>query len=218
MFEASSIINSIEPALPGLLALFDFADFKRRNDHLGYLKGNEDIEKFESVLMALANDISYFKRVAGDKWIVLSKDAEIFKTIIEAFKLEQRVVVGWECNGVLNSEHKHITVTLNSLLHRAVRCLYVEIVDATLITEVIEALLAEVWAQAVNVPVLLRGRQSQARQTWQCIEYPNKAQTCLFCDGRNFAYLDDGTIGPLSMDCRCKDCGAELRFGEVFKA
>ncbi len=59
--------------LPGLLVLYDIADAKRRNCHLGCEAVDHDIAEMEQLVRISVGPSGLAKRVAGDKCLALYK-------------------------------------------------------------------------------------------------------------------------------------------------
>ena len=57
--------------LPGLLVLFDLADAKRRNCHLGHAIVDKDIEEFDRLLRSSIGNSGVAKRVRGASWLAI---------------------------------------------------------------------------------------------------------------------------------------------------
>lgn len=214
-----NFLKIVSSKLPGCLAVFDFADFKRRNCHLGYLAGDKDIEEFESVLNSILSGTDPRLRIAGDKWAVFTSENNLGKinTIIDSFVRSEQVKVGWICKGSLNGRTQQNTTTITSTLSRSVRCAYLRVVHPESLAADIEKLTDYTGGCEVNVPQPFSTETTDQPNRWTCITYPSDKRACIFCGHDQFEYLGD-PFGPiLSMECTCKRCGAHLEFQEIFE-
>ncbi len=207
----------IESNSPGLLAVADFADFKRRNAHLGYQVGDQDIIDFESILGALLTSEDDFLRTAGDKWAIFIKgnNTERLNSVIERFHKKDKVLVGWQGFADFNDQKLTSKTTIEAFIYRAVRCAYLLISNKSNVDEEYEKLLDVVGYCDVNelseIPVSL------SRTRWNCIDYPKEKQVCLNCGNNSFEYQGDGCGLLLEMDVKCKKCGALNSYREIFE-
>lgn len=66
---ADRVSGVLGPHLPGLTALIDIADAKRRNLYLGHRRVDDDIQKLDELAAELAAPDGAACRVSGDQWL-----------------------------------------------------------------------------------------------------------------------------------------------------
>lgn len=215
----NKFLEIVSSKIPGCLAVFDFADFKRRNCHLGHLAGDKDIEEFESILNKVLSEGDPWLRIAGDKWAVFTSENSLDKMnfIIRSYHRSEKVRVGWSCKASLGKETQQSETTVISTLSRALRCAYLPIISQVSLDEDFRKLTNYVGTSKVNTAQLYSSEDTDEPNKWTCITYPSNKQNCVFCENDQFEYLGDA-FGPiLSMEGVCKQCGAHLEYHEIFE-
>jgi hypothetical protein len=209
--------NTITTMLPGYLAVFNFADTKRRNCHLGHIKVDEDIEEFTELLSLAVGTTGYSMRIAGAKWLgfFATHSVESIQELLKDFYREQKILTGWKSLGCKDKVQKSERVTTKAKIARAMLCVcsYLESIEDFEAT--LEQLLNNDYGLPVSIPHSLEQITSRARNQWQCVSgYPSESPVCPFCRGDSFNWLDgDGSI--YSGYGFCKTCGAEVEFSDV---
>jgi GGDEF domain-containing protein len=188
-----NFIKSASPRLPGYLAVFDFADFKRRNCHLGHLVGDKDIEEFESILNAHLSENDAWLRTGGDKWAVFTLEncLEKLNPIIRSFSRSQRVKVGWICKASLDGKTQQRETVITTTLSRAVRCAYTQVANPESLVADLGRLADYIWSCEINSPQLVGPVTRDKPNGWNCITYPTDERTCIFCGNEKFEYLGE---------------------------
>lgn len=206
--------NEIITMLPGDLAMFNFADMKRRNDRLGHHKVDEEIEEFAQLLARSVKNTGYGMRIAGDKWLGLfaPNSLDAMQKLLNDFKREQKILIGWESLGCKDGIQKSQQVTVEAKIIRAMYCVYSYIETVENLELKVEELLDNCYGLPVNIPYQLADVIGSERNRWQCVSnYPSKLPVCPFCESNSFNWLDgDSTIYYAYGFCNV--CGAEVTF------
>src|SRR5712692_904107 len=106
--------------LPGLFALFDIADSKRRNFHLGHRVVDREIDELDRQIRTSVGASGLAKRVGGDEWLALYKteSVEPVAALLRAYHKEEEFLVGWKCTGERDGQIKVAERTVPSKLVR----------------------------------------------------------------------------------------------------
>jgi GGDEF domain-containing protein len=214
-----NFLEIVSSNLPGCLIVFDFADFKRRNSHLGQSASDKDIKDFESILNRTLSKSDPWVRIAGDKWAVFTSENSIgkIKTIIRSFARSDKVRVGWICKATLNGKLMQNETNVITDLIRAIRCAYMQIPHHQSLDQDLEMLMAYVGKSQINIPQEYNTKPVEDQQRWCCITYPQDKQVCVFCGNEDLEHIGDA-FGPiLSSESICKRCNAHLEIQEVFE-
>jgi hypothetical protein len=211
------IKTEIAPRLRGYLAVFNFADTKRRNDHLGHDKIDQDIQNFTELLEKVIGANGYSQRIGGARWLgffgIASCDA--IATLLDAFYQEEAFLYGWKSSGVREGIKKGTAMTVETKIIRAMRCVYTQIETLGDFDVLVGQLLENDYGLPVSIPHQLQDICAQPMQRWQCVlEYPQSPH-CPFCESTKFNWLDgDASIyGGYGI---CQTCGAEVEISAVF--
>jgi GGDEF domain-containing protein len=207
--------EAITPLLPGCLALFDLADTKRRNLHLGYNKVDQDIAWFEILLNQCIETTGIAKRIGGDKWIAFTVGSSPnYRALLQHYPQEEHVTIGVICRATsIRGDSIVVRKQIQATIFRAFRCLYTWLEDKANFDATLEILNTWLWQCSVNEVTVydeatLMNRPQGPR--WQCLsEEVMLDKECPFCKGRGFDWYDGAT------DCatgRCEKCGASCDF------
>jgi GGDEF domain-containing protein len=204
--------HEIATYLPGLLVLFDMADSKRRNGHLGHQVVDGDIEELDQRVGTSVAPLGLAKRVRGDKWLVLYKtdSLEPVAELLRAYRKEQKFLVGWTCSGEKNGESKMVERTASSTIVRSLRCVYCFVAVSDDSAALIEKLLQHGHRAPPDIPCALSDAANMERTGWSCVSsYPAEMPFCPFCEKTEFEWIDgDGNV--YSGSGTCKFCGASI--------
>lgn len=214
-----SFLNLLPESTGGVIAIFNIADFKRRNSFLGHEHGDKDIAEFDAILSnnILLNEIGM--RVGGDIWAVfLSKDPlTVITEIIGKYYQTIPVLAGWQCLAISTSgkelESKSIKPTR---LERALRCVYLTINSKNDAIGYLDSLYNVSHLSQVNKPLNFAEVNEQdlnLREEWQCLQHDVEKYSCPFCQSSEFN-INEGGWGVFSGDGSCKICGAKVSFKE----
>ncbi len=202
------------PLVPGYVALFDIADFKCRNSHLGHTLGDRDIAAFEGLAQAMLGGGGAWRRVGGGRWcaIVATAQLSILGDIARAYAQETPHRAGWDCwargqDGTKRHGGEHGRV----IVRRALRCGYLTLDDAYDLGARLETLDATVWRLPVNAACTVEGQAWPVPTTrWTCVDGPVPRDLyCPLCRGTEFTWTGGAD------DCAegwCLRCGADLDF------
>src|SRR5260370_40239692 len=153
---ASSTSARYEAALllPSFFYCFNIADFKRRNSHLGHLVGDADIAEFEGLIATTARADGTAQRVSGDRWLMLSRSNvnDRIQAALDHYQLAQQFVSGWRIRASRAGQKRVAEAWIETVIRRAVRCLYTEVANEAELAPAIAALEKNDWALPVNRP------------------------------------------------------------------
>jgi GGDEF domain-containing protein len=203
--------------LPSFLYSFNIADFKRRNSHLGHLVGDADIAEFEGLIATTAQADGTAHRVSGDRWLMLSRSNanDRIQAVLDHYQLEQQFVSGWRIRAGRAGQKRVAEARIETVIRRAVRCLYTEVANEAALAPAIAALEKNDWALPVNRPQPLSAVPATPRQRWRCVDqYPEQDPACPFCGSQQFRW-EDGDHCVYSGDGTCNGCGAEISIHDV---
>lgn len=211
--------NGVSAYLPGLLVLFDLADTKRRNCHLGHNVVANDIEEFDRLAHTSVGSSGLVRRVDGNAWLALYKlepqSLQSLNALLSAYHKEQEMQVGWRSTGEKDSVQKVVERTVPTTIIRAARCLYSAVTDPQEINGLIDELFEQCGGFAPTIPMQLSDIINGERTGWNCVTcYPAEMPFCPFCEQHEFDWDDgDGTI--YSGSGVCKNCGAHIRIDGI---
>jgi GGDEF domain-containing protein len=198
--------------LPGFLYCFNIADLKSRNDHLGHLVGDKDIQELEHLLSELASDTGIVERIDGQRWLMVSRrnENERVQALLDRYKRTERFSAGWRVDATRNGTKKVGRHTMPTEMRRAVRCLYDEVKSPAELTAAMTAIDDNDYSLSVNCPLHLSALPTLPRERWCCVAaYPDQTPACPFCQGRDFEW-EGGDMSYYSGEGRCRGCGAEI--------
>jgi len=198
--------------LPGMLVLFDLADAKRRNNHLGHLVVDDDIAEFDRLIQTSVGASGLAKRVAGDKWLAIYQvgSLESVKALLIAYYRDQECLIGWRAAGQKEGVTKVVERTVRARIIRALRCLYSVATYSPDVNGLIEQLFEHNYSLPPNTPLSLSEAINTKKKPWACVTaYPSENPFCPFCEGRDFDW-DDGDDSVYSGSGTCQNCGAEV--------
>ncbi|MCC6948827.1 MAG: diguanylate cyclase [Bradyrhizobiaceae bacterium] len=202
--------------LPGVLYSFNIADLKRRNSHLGHLRGDEDVKAFDAALRASSPKDAVVGRIDGARWLMLCPRSEndLVQALLERYHRSEPLTVGWRIDARRDAVRKTASAQIDSAISRSVRCLYVDVRNAEALGPAILALCDNDYGLPVGRPLYLPDVARLARQPWRCVSrYPDHDPACPFCGGTRFEWTDgDGAV--YSGDGVCQDCGAEVSISQ----
>src|SRR5882724_6774310 len=109
--------------LPGLLVLFDIADAKRRNCHLGHLTVDKDIDEMNELVRISVGPNGLARRVGGDEWLAIYKTDSLkpVTTLLGKYHREQEFRVGWRSTGEKYGSVKAAERIVSSKIIRSLR-------------------------------------------------------------------------------------------------
>lgn len=200
--------------LPGYLAIFNFADAKRRNIHLGFQKVDEEIAEFSRLLDRAVGNTGYSMRVEGSKWLgfFATNPLESMQKLLHEFYQEQKILVGWKSIGRKDGIQKSQVVTIDAKIYRAMHCVYTYIERIEDFEFIVEEFRNNDYGLPVNIPHKLEDIIGSPRSRWQCVsQYPSESPNCPFCQGNSFDW-QDGDDSVYGGDGFCNTCGAEVSF------
>ncbi|MGP0089121.1 MAG: diguanylate cyclase domain-containing protein [Xanthobacteraceae bacterium] len=198
--------------LPGFLYCFNIADLKSWNNHLGIRVGDQNIQELERLLHELASNSAIVERIAGQRWLMVSRrnENDRVQALLDRYKRTERVSVGWRVDAALNGTKKVGRHTMPTELTRAVRCLYAEVKSSAELTAAMTAIEENDYDLPVNRPVPLSAIPTLPREKWCSVAaYPEQKPACPFCQGRDFKW-EGGDMSYYSGEGRCRGCGAEI--------
>src|SRR6266403_2578125 len=175
--------------LPGLLALFDIADAKRRNFHLGHRVVDRDIDELDRQVRSSVGASGLAKRVGGDEWLALykSESVEPVAALLDTYYKEQEFLVGWKSTGEKDGQIKVAQRTVPSRLVRSLRCIYAFTNSSQDTSGLIDSLLEHHYGLPPNTPHALSGLATMKKSSWHCVSaYPPESPYCPFCESSDF--------------------------------
>lgn len=206
--------ETIGSKLPGVVAVLNLADFKRRNNHLGWKVGDDDIEELERLLSETLTDKCFYRRFAGDGWIVFLPEDSIYfvEKVIAALQQTQEISLGWQCIAVKNGETRTEVEKTRTLIHRAVRCVWSNVSNLNDIPRTVDELTQKVGLGEINKLNHIDELIYDGAPRWKCVDrYPDKIMYCPFCKGVNFRW-EDGDMSVYGSSGECSGCGAGVDF------
>ena len=206
-------LTEINYASQGSVAYANLADFKRRNQYLGYQGGDLEISQFEVIVKSILDNINgKFKRVEGDGWLIYLPDSEsisCLQEIIDRFEqFDKAVDVGWTGKAKTNDGIiKEIKESRKEILKRGVRIGYRNLPVKNLSQAVVELMenlyKAEPIHQLHEWSVL---NKESASTKWKCINLTAPAFYCPNCGSAKFNWKSgfDNSAEGLCQHCHCE--------------
>lgn len=198
---------------PGVLVLFDIADAKRLNCHVGHEDVDQAIKDFSKAIESAAKKSGGLaKRIEGDKWMALLKaDAsEHIERLLSSFYKDQKVEIGWRMKGIKDGELKTQERKELTTLTWAMRCMYTKLHKSKDVENSIDELLDQNWGVEPNVAVELLSVEAVRRGQWSCVgKYPEQQPFCPHCGGVDFDW-EEGGFGVYDGCGTCNTCGASI--------
>jgi len=208
--------------LPGLLVLYDLADAKRRNCHLGHQAVDCDIDELNQLVRTSVGPSGLAKRVAGDKWLALYKTDSLVPVaaLLSSYHKEQEFLVGWKCTGEKDGHNKVMERTVCSTIVRCLRCIYFFTTASQEPVALIEKLLEHNYRVPPGIPCILSDAARMKTTGWSCVSsYPSEAPFCPFCERSDFEWIDgDGSVYSGSGTCRVCRASITIQGVERFSA
>lgn len=198
--------------LPGLLVLYDIANAKRINDHLGFRVVDRDIEEMNQLVAASVGPSGLAKRVKDVKWLALYKTDSLapVAALLSSYHKEQAFLVGWRCTGDRDGINKVAERTVRSTIVRSLRCIYSFTTASQEPVTLIEQMFAHIYRVSPGRPHSLSDAPNADTTGWQCVSsYPNEMPFCPFCERSDFEW-EDGDGSYYSGSGTCKTCGAAI--------
>ena len=217
--------NEILAALPqsgsGIVAQFDLADAKRRNNYLGFEAVDRDIEELTTMLASHPFLASH--RIAGDKWAALlpSQNTEPLFQLVKRFERRQPVVVGWTATASRRFwfDNKGRCVK-TSILYRNLRCVFSLISVGDEFAEVWQRIYDRLPYARVGEPVEINDDSGfivdyDVIPRWKCIDDDVARMACPKCASVDFNWYDgdSSVFGGCGI---CQKCGADVEFRNSF--
>jgi len=196
--------------VPGLLVLFDLAETKRRNCHLGHIVVDKDIDEFGRLIQSSVGASGLANRVRGASWLAMYRleSLQAISELLVSFHRQQEMIVGWRSTGERNGATKVTEKTVPATIIRAARCLYSAVITPKSLNVLIEKLFEECYGFSPDMPIELGKVVNVERSGWCCVSsYPSETPFCPFCERSDFEW-DDGDTSVYSGTGTCKNCGA----------
>ena len=209
--------DAITAILPGYIAIFNFADTKRRNCHLGYSIVDGEIEEFTQLLCQAVGQNGYALRVGGARWLgfFAANSFDAINQLLKDFYQEQEILTGWKSLGYKDGVQKSQCVTVEAIIYRSMLCIYSPLENIGDFETTIEQLLDNDYGLRVNIAHNLKQVMGRTRSRWHCVSrYPKENPVCPFCQGNSFEWLDGDTSIYYGYGF-CKTCQAEVTFSDV---
>lgn len=198
--------------LPGLLAVFDMADAKRRNCHLGHLVVDRDIQEFDQMLQASVAGRGVARRVRGTSWLAIypQVSAKFLDELLLNFHSQNEMQIGWRVEGRKDGVEKAVERTIQSTISRALRCVYANATSKEELEHLSDELLEQCYGLPLNSAIKLEELANYERRFWTCVSnYPAEKPFCPFCESSEFD-LEDGDGSVYSGSGTCKNCRCDM--------
>ena len=214
-----AFVREASERLPGVLYSFNIADFKRRNVHLGYTLGDEDVAELNRLLADAGTKGAFGARTHGDRWFMLAPpdDRRTAWSILERFTRSEPFLVGWEARATKDGVERTRRETVPALMMRVLRCLYAPVTTREELDAAVAGICKNDYSLPVVRPIALSEIPDFERRPWRCVSrYPETRPSCPFCGAREIDSLegDDAIYGD---EGTCKGCGARIVVREVSK-
>lgn len=222
-----AILNAFREAMSevggGILAHFDLADTRRRNDYLGFSVVDHDINELTAMLENYGPPIKISARTSGDKWaaLLVGTDASLLTDLLARYKRQQPVIVGWQALARKRFRwSRKRDSTRNATLSRCLRCVYASINSTDeLLTkwQLIDEKIRNAQVDcATDISTGFFQTDCADNPRWRCIEDKVEPQSCPFCGKTTFDWCDGDTtvFGAFG---NCRGCGAEVEFKDFFQ-
>jgi len=201
-------IQEIRAYLPGYLVAFNGASFQVRNDYLGHIVVDKDIEEFGTLLRSKCGN--NFRRVGGNEWLALFSSKSDINEVLENYYQEVPLNAGWKSLGELDGVTKEKSQTVAAKLIRTVRCISEFLTDSSRLKNTAIELVENNWALPPNKIYTLGTLNSEERKNWLCVSsLPDKLPCCPFCECEEFEWINGDTsiYGAYGI---CKKCRANV--------
>ncbi len=196
--------------VPGLVVLFDLADTKRRNCHLGHNVVDKDIDEFDRLIQSSVGASGLAKRVRGASWLAMYRleSLQSINELLGSFHRKQEMNVGWRSTGERNGATKVTEKIVPATIIRATRCLYSAVITPKSLNGLIDKLFEECYGFSPDMPIELGNVVNVERNFWSCVtSYPPETPFCPFCQRSDFEW-EDGDASVYSGSGTCKNCSA----------
>ena len=204
----NEFINEIRDQLPGYLVAFNGASFQIRNDYLGHVVVDKDIEDFNNLLQSSCGN--GYRRVGGNEWLAFFRNDSSIQDVLDKYHTEIPFNAGWKTHGELNGASKQKTKTVVAKLIRTVRCIKELVNNTGQLKNTAIDLVENNWALTPNKAHTLESVKAVERKHWLCVSsLPEESPCCPFCECEEFDWLD-GDTSIYGGYGTCKKCGAEV--------
>jgi GGDEF domain-containing protein len=215
----NKIRHYIKPYYPGYIAVIDIAAFKIRNDLLGHLVGDKDIEELEQIIERHIDRKEFVIRVGGDEWLLFFPNNPIqqLQLIANRYSLKEvKLIVGWQSEAKNKLGEKKIKETLVSTLYRGIKICYLAINNEIELEKKSEIILHNsnynhryfIVNQPFETPEIIA---KPLEATWNSIDLKLPNLYCPFCYHTKFNW-EDGDTSLFGAEGNCKQCEAEVSF------
>jgi len=206
-------LEEISDVSEGIIAFANLADFKRRNQHLGYEGGNKEIVEFDSIAQTLVRDVEgKVKRVSGDGWLIFLphiQNLSLLQELIDRFYCKREIEIGWRCEATISGLSKRAEEKRIGTMIRGVRLGFSQFHSSNLQTRT-HLLIDNIYRAEINQPLELDSFLTREIITrWKCIDCDFPEYFCPHCNLKKFEWTggaDDASEG------NCNGCGAEVNF------
>jgi hypothetical protein len=203
-----------------LIVLFDIADAKRRNSHLGYRTVDDDIQEMNRLLKLSVGTTGLAKRIGGDEWLAFYPGESLrpVVSLLNAYHQEQRFEVGWRATAEKGNQTKSTERTAPATICRSLRCIYVFTINSSEVDALIDSMLQHNYGLPPDIPLRFSEVITTKKIRWMCVtNYPEESPSCPFCRGSEFDW-DEGDSNVYTGSGRCKRCTAyvDITGVEVF--
>ncbi len=213
------IRHYLEPYYPGYIAVIDIAALKIRNDLLGHLIVDQEIEELEQIINQYIEKKEFSIRVGGDEWLLFfpNHPEKQLQSIANKYsKKEIKLTVGWQCEAKDKSVIKKTQATRDSTLYRGLKICYTSIKNNSEIETKSEIIFNNVNCQLgsdmVNCPIsVINIIEKHKKKAWQSINLNLPKIYCPFCHHQEFNWID-GDTSLFGAYGNCNQCEAEVSF------
>ncbi|MGD1917493.1 MAG: diguanylate cyclase domain-containing protein [Pleurocapsa sp.] len=214
------IRHYLEPYYPGYIAVIDIAALKFRNDLLGHLVVDREIEELEEIINQYIDRREFSIRVGGDEWLLFfpNNPEKQLQSITNQYSKKQiKLIVGWQCEAKDKSATiKKAQEIRNSILYRGLKICYMPIKNNSEIKTKSEIIFDNVNYQlgydVVNYPIsAIDLIEVHKNKTWQSVNLNLSKIYCPFCHHQEFNWKD-GDTSLFGAYGNCNQCDAEVSF------
>ncbi len=210
----------IKPYYPGYISVIDIAALKLRNDLLGHLAGDKDIEELEQIINQHLDRIEFSIRVGGDEWLLFfpNNPKKQLQSIANKYSRKKiKLVVGWQSKAINKLRViKKVKEVKNSTLYRGIKICYIAINNDNELEQKSNILFENVNYNSkyyvVNCPIKATGFTDDfIEKTWQSIDLTLPKLYCPFCYHTEFNW-EYGDMSLFGAEGNCQKCEAEVSF------